>query len=278
MNPYIIGRVISSKRLMLLAIGLIAFGTAFLVATPIGQSNQSRSESSQSLQINKPSGKRESVQSIISRDRIVQKRVSLRWLLITAYAMPDYQISGGPDWIDENLYNIDIKSASPNEDVRIKLRELINEKFQLRFHNDECAMPVLSLTVAQGGPKFENQSVPAEVKLVPGQIFYSGSQGIFSKAITMNRLADQLSGILHRKVLDKTGIYDLHDVIATWGPDENRPAILIPMSTPPIRVEPEVAYPIIFKALEQQVGLKLQPDKSRGICFVIDRAEKPSEN
>jgi uncharacterized protein (TIGR03435 family) len=69
--------------------------------------------------------------------------------------------------------------------------------------------------------------------------------------------------ILNQKVVDKTGIVGLRDVYITRAPDANKPAIPISINTPSVQIEPELGYPIIFKALQEQIGLKPQPDKGR---------------
>jgi uncharacterized protein (TIGR03435 family) len=86
----------------------------------------------------------------------------------------------------------------------------------------------------------------------------------------MQNVTDALSGILRRKVFDRTGLAGFFDVNLKWTPD---PSIS--------RNNPEPAPdsgPSIFTAIEEQLGLKLESGKAPIDVLVIDRIERPSEN
>ena len=79
----------------------------------------------------------------------------------------------------------------------------------------------------------------------------------------MEQLVTQLSGTLGQPVLDKTGLTGEYDYKLEFAP-ENAAA--------------DADAPTIFTALQEQLGLKLEPQKAPVEVVVIDRAEKPSEN
>ena len=74
-------------------------------------------------------------------------------------------------------------------------------------------------------------------------------------------LAFSLSGSVGRVIIDKTGLNALYDIDLRWSPDN----------------EPDTG-PSIFTALEEQLGLKLEPAKAPIDVIVIDHIERPSEN
>jgi uncharacterized protein (TIGR03435 family) len=71
--------------------------------------------------------------------------------------------------------------------------------------------------------------------------------------------------LLDRPVIDKTGITGLFSFRLTYAPDAANAADLD-------------AGPSIFTALEEQLGLKLEPSRGAGEFLVVDRVERPSEN
>jgi uncharacterized protein (TIGR03435 family) len=85
-----------------------------------------------------------------------------------------------------------------------------------------------------------------------------------------------LSRILGRTVIDKTGLTGKYNITMTWTPDES-----LAMQPPPDAPKPppsDGAGPTIFTALIEQLGLKLEGQKGPVEVFVIERAEKPTEN
>jgi uncharacterized protein (TIGR03435 family) len=71
-------------------------------------------------------------------------------------------------------------------------------------------------------------------------------------------------GLVDRTVIDKTGLTGNYDIDLKWTPDDQQ-------GTPD-------AGPTLFTALEEQLSLKLVPSKDPVDTFVVDHAEKPTEN
>ena len=87
----------------------------------------------------------------------------------------------------------------------------------------------------------------------------------------IDSLADGLSGILKRKVLDKTGLLGEFDVDLKWTPDNNNPVN-------PQEAAPPTDGPSIFTAIEEQLGLKLESGKAPIDVLVIDHIDHVSDN
>jgi uncharacterized protein (TIGR03435 family) len=97
---------------------------------------------------------------------------------------------------------------------------------------------------------------------------------------TLESLSVQLALRLDRDVIDKTGLagmFDIHLVVSR--------ADLVLRNVAGGEVDPsapvvaaDVTGPSIFTALQQQLGLKLEPGKGPVEFLVIDQIEKPSEN
>ena len=73
-----------------------------------------------------------------------------------AYSLQDFQISGGPGWIQSDGYNIDAKGngkPASRAQILLMLRSLLEDRFQLKVHRETKELPVYALTVAKNGPK-----------------------------------------------------------------------------------------------------------------------------
>jgi uncharacterized protein (TIGR03435 family) len=89
----------------------------------------------------------------------------------------------------------------------------------------------------------------------------------------MENLAQFLSGLQSRVVHDKTGLKGEYDMELSWTPDQ------LPTGPgDPDTVRPDPNGPSIFTALQEQLGLRLEPSKDQVEILVIDSAEKPAEN
>ncbi len=93
--------------------------------------------------------------------RVTYDFTSLRDLLVNAYGIKRSQISGGPDWLDTQRFDIVAKvpDGATKEQVKIMLQNLLAERFKLAVHRETKEMPMYALTVAGKGPKLKKTTV-----------------------------------------------------------------------------------------------------------------------
>jgi uncharacterized protein (TIGR03435 family) len=214
--------------------------------------------------------------------RYVATNTPVRLLILSAYKIEDFQLAGAPDWVDSERYDIDARTDTANAPNEIKgsmLQALLEDRFQLKLHGETKDAPVYFLTVAKSGLKLTagpcvTRDSNAPIVRGPSQTTFCGFFGVgdnFMRATstTAQALSEELSSILRRKVLDRTGFAGRFDVNLKWAPDGVAPGN-------PALASPDL--PSIFTALEEQLGLKLESGKAPIDVLVIDRIERPSEN
>ncbi len=211
------------------------------------------------------------------------ERMTLRDLVILAYRVHDFQVTGGPGWIASERYNIDAKTdgaPSFSQDYVTlqyrRLQTLLRDRFNLTIHRETKELPVYELTVAKGGPKLQQpkcvQREAGDFTIAPGKYcgLISGSMSsgrLQAAGATMTFLANYLSNPLSRTVVDKTGITGEFDFQVTFTPDA--------LTVPNAAADPGADF---FTALQEQLGLKLESAKGPVEILVIDHVERPSEN
>lgn len=192
-----------------------------------------------------------------------------------AYGVKEYQVDG-PRWTDTVGFDIFAKAQGPAGDIELQsmMRTLLAERFKLEFHRQNRELPVYDMIVAKGGHKLKPSSGEGESRFNPGP--GGGKMALHAEKTTMAQFADLLSRPLQRPVLDKTGLtgsFDFTIDLMSYIPlDANgKPA--------PDKVAVEDRDTIILMALQQQLGLKLEPKKAPVEVLIIDHAEQvPVEN
>jgi uncharacterized protein (TIGR03435 family) len=86
---------------------------------------------------------------------------------------------------------------------------------------------------------------------------------------------NSLKGEIGRPVVNKTDLTGKYDITLRWTPDLGPSS---PDSAPPDSAPPNETLPTIFGALEDQLGLKLEPTKGTIPTLIIDHIEPPTEN
>lgn len=205
----------------------------------------------------------------------------LRFLITLAYGVKDFQISGGPAWLESERFDIDAKTdpiSNPDQMLPM-LRNLLENRFKLATHQGTKELPVFNLAPAKSGPKLQTAKagscyVPApdvtppppppgeSDSLVCGRTYFLHPTQITGRKLRMSAFADGLSRRLERPVLDKSGLTGEYDIDLQWTPDEATDDLAFPIQT----------------ALQKQLGLSLQPGKAPVAMIVIDHVEKPSAN
>lgn len=247
--------------------------------------------------------------------RFYATNVTAKLLLRLAYDVHDSQIIGGPEWISSELFNIQAKADSAT-DAELKklnpldakllkeqmLQELLADRFKLKIRHETRQLPVYALEVAKNGPKLEEaKDVPAgpadgEDSGGPGlkrgvrmMMSNNGEQNLDFEDSTIAMFVRILSQSLGRTVVDKTGLAGRYNFKLHWASDMGRmvmggPGGLGPMpggnagpSTGPAP-PPAPSGPSIFTAIQEQLGLRLKPEKGPVPVVVIDQIESPSAN
>ena len=206
--------------------------------------------------------------------------ISLKGLLAFAYDLPETRVIGGPAWLDSDKWDVQAKASAEVDAAIHKLsgdeskaakqkmvQALLAERFKLTAHQETRELPVYALVVAKGGPKFEKtEANGTDIGTGNSHIKIHGGDSV-------EILAEQLAKVLGRVVLDKTGIQGRYDITLRWTPENGLPDKVNGASTPE-----ETNGPSIFTAVQEQLGLRLDPQKGPVGVLVVDRAEMPTEN
>ena len=94
------------------------------------------------------------------------------------------------------------------------VQALLADRFRLAMHNETRELPIYTLIVAKGGPKLGAlQESGSSVNTGNGRIEVQMSNSV---AV----LAEELSKVVGRDVVDKTGIAGRYDLKLRWTPDD----------------------------------------------------------
>lgn len=196
--------------------------------------------------------------------RIRATNITLKGLLRTAYDVRGFQISGGPKWLDTARYDVEANAlGNPRPaEVRVMMQTLLADRFRLKLHRESRELPVYWLVVGRNGPKIQQAKDESRS--------YQVRRGSLNTRTTMTALANVFSNWLERLVLDRTGLEGTYEVKMEWIPDES-----VSPDEPEVASRPGVS---LFSAVQEQLGLRLEPRKGPVEILVIKAAEKPSEN
>jgi uncharacterized protein (TIGR03435 family) len=233
-----------------------------------------------------PPGPHNSVIGAMPGGGLNAEGISLKNLIMWAYDVQDYQILGGPSWLESQHWTIQAKAAPSEADnptagpveyekmnaaqqaqymrsVRERTRALLAERFRLVLRREEREQTAYVLTVAKGGPKLK-EAAPGMIGRGNGEILSKGSQ--------MGNFVRFLAVDLGRPVTDATRLTGTYAFDLKWTPDRSANA------EPGAAMASDPAGPTIFTAIEEQLGLKLESRKAPMETLIIDRVDKPSNN
>jgi uncharacterized protein (TIGR03435 family) len=222
--------------------------------------------------------------------RYTATNMTLRMLLKTAYGVHDDQISGGPDWLDSDRFDIVAKAATDRptnvfrDEARVMLRSALNDRFGLTVRREPREIPVYVLVLAARdgslGPNLR-RSNPDEcgkpARPFPGGADTQGSAfdhpcgsgqarpgHLAARAMDVSLLTGRLGTWTDRMLVDRTGLSGTFDWDLRWTPEA-----LTPDAT-----NAATAVPLVT-ALREQLGLRLEARRESAEVLVIDRASRP---
>ncbi len=233
--------------------------------------------------------------------RFTATNARLKTLVVIAYKVQDYDISGGPSWANTDGYDVTAKatdSSAGMDQIRPMLQTLLEDRFRLKVHREPKQVPVYELLPGKNGPKLPEAKeggcvafqpdkpppppAPGQFPSTPCGGFFMGPNHLEGGKIGMEQLTSALSNILGRPVIDKTGFKGTFDVKLDFSPEGTRMGGRGGLGrlpgAPADAGNADDAPPSIFTAIQDQFGLKLESQKAPGEILVIDHAEKASEN
>jgi bla regulator protein blaR1 len=245
------------------------------------------------------------VRMMVRPDGLSAMGATLQMLIQSAYGVQDFQVAGGPKWADADRYDIEAKmdssqveklqTLSPDQrwlETRHMLQALLANRFKLVLHRETKELPGYALVIAKNGTKLHDakpgDTYPNGLKGPDGHsgeglMMMRGNGGpLTGQGVTIAGLVQTLSRQLGGTILDETGLTGKYDFTLQWAPDERTGPMSAatqgggsrPEDAPPA----DSSGPSIFTAIQEQLGLKLEPRKVPVEILVIDHAEPPSEN
>jgi uncharacterized protein (TIGR03435 family) len=202
----------------------------------------------------------------------------------------DGRISGAPNWLEKEKYDIEARMDSSVADALKKLsppdrriarqhmlQALLADRFNLIIHREYKDVPVYMLVVAKNGSKL-HEAKPGDTYANgikspdgtlggPGRLIFGVVRGqgqVTGQGVTLARFVVALTDELGRPVLDKTGLTGIYDIALKWNQDDDS--------------HQESGGPSLFTAIQEQLGLKVESGKGPIEIIVIDHIERPSGN
>jgi len=225
--------------------------------------------------------------------------LTLKALIQEAYGAESDQVSGGPDWAGSQKYDINAKLDPPSQKLSLTqmqrfnqqvMQPILADRFKLAIHHETRYIPVYVLVVAESGSKLHEatpgNTYPDGLKLPDGRpagapIMQMFPGELIAQDLPTQFLAHVLSGQLDHMVLDRTGLTGNYDFTLKYALGPNQPMRGIdgsPMPPPASVFAPDPSGPSIFDAVQDQLGLKLEPQQAPVDVIVIDHAEEPPQD
>ncbi len=191
-------------------------------------------------------------------------------MLLFAYGLQKVQIVGAPHWIETERWDVqglpDVPGHPSLKQMQSLTRKLLEERFGLKVHTEIKELDVYAITVAKSGEKIARSAgdpngTPSENE--------SSNGGVVTMRMTnmsMNEFAPDLGYFLGRPAVDQTGLTGRYDFQLKWTADESRAPT------------DGSAPPGLFTAIQEQIGMKLEPVKALADVLVVDAVQKPEAN
>lgn len=250
-----------------------------------------------SIRINKPTGGHFMFGGGWSPDGFTSFGATLHGLIRMAYGVQDSQVSGGPDWINSERYNVQAKMSSsavdnlrklsPNQRDLVEkhmLQALLADRFHLVIRHESKELPVYALVIAKNGPKLKEANpadtyakgfkAPDGSPAGSGNMQFGGGE-LTGQGVPISVLVRELSQqpeLAGRTVIDRTGLTGTYDFMLQWAPQG-------PISSDANSgAAPDSSGASIFTAVREQLGLRLEVTKGPVDTIVIEHAERASAN
>jgi uncharacterized protein (TIGR03435 family) len=203
-----------------------------------------------------------------SPDGLAYVNLPVMEVVMRAYGVRAFQIDGMPGWAREARYDITAKAAGPitDEQRRLMLRSLLADRFHMKVRLEKREQTTYVLTRRRPdalGPGLKPRADCGGTNK-PCEAAGTGARAagyIRGQAFPMSQVERMLSIMLNQVVLDETKIDGVFDVDLSWRGE---------------KAEPDDSRPSLFTAVEEQLGLRLTPQRRAVDMVVIESIERPA--
>jgi len=241
---------------------------------------------------------------VVQPGRFTARGTTVKRLILYAYGIvSDQEFSGGPKWMTTDRFDVVAKSdeaetvalsklsqGDRDEQMRLMVQSLLAERLQLEVSFPKKELSIYALVVAKGGfkcmrstatasrmatmprPRFPLRSTaPPPPPPPPPSAGATTEERSIAQSVHLNlkgypfvlwvftlSTQPELGG---RIVVDKTGLDGPYDCDVSWS-----------------QVGTDVPGPSFFTAIQEQMGLKLVPEKDTVETLVVESVERPSAN
>lgn len=225
--------------------------------------------------------------------------VTVRQIITNAHQIQGFQLVALPDWAGVERFDIVAKIAgdpppmppgSPNDPMMLAVRALLEDRFKLMVHRETRDLDLYALVLARAdrrpGPSLRSSTQDCERVMrdaarsgvppspPPGVEVFCGMRRSFGRVVaggaSMGMLASNLAPQLGRTVVDRTGLEGFWDLEMTFAQEMTGP-VPAGVELPP--ADPDA--PSLFTAMQEQLGLKLEPTKGPVEVVVVDSVSRP---
>lgn len=219
-------------------------------------------------------------------ERVILQNVTAQTIISVAYDINAERIANKPGWLNADRFDVTAKAErfSTVDELTGMLRHLLTARFRLVAHKDMRSSPTFDLVLARSdgrlGPGLRKAERDCDMRadatdrnpdpcgmqsLTRATLFGK----ISVKGLRLNSVLGQFVRDAGRPIVNKTGIDGPVDVDFAWTPRSYNLDV-------PRGIDPD--GPRLETALQEQLGLKLEPATDSREFLVIDRLEHPTEN
>jgi uncharacterized protein (TIGR03435 family) len=191
-------------------------------------------------------------------------------LVAAAYGLNRYEMSGAPDWTRDVYYDVDARPPAQTSRAQAftMVQAMLAERFKLVFHREDRSVDGFALLRGSNdklGPGLRPSALDCLQARAATQKCREGgitADSMIAYGAPFSSVLNLIIGEVAAPVVDRTGLKGTYDIDLHWSND----------------LAAANDLPSIFTAVSEQLGLKLQPEKTTASIFVIDHIERPSEN
>ncbi len=226
-------------------------------------------------------GTAQNVGGVLREGRYVNRDATMLQLIEAAWGVPEDTISGGPNWVSLDLFDVvaKVSNGSTAATASLMLQNLLSDRFGLVINQGSHPVPRYVMSVMKGGSKLKSASGSGDSGCQPVPQTASSNSAdpasipnikVQCRNLTVAAIAENLhqmaGGYLDHDVIDSTGLDGVYDFDLEW---TDRPLLTV-----------QGADGIsLFTAVEKQLGLKLQVQNVSVPSFVIEKVNRrPAPN